>query len=247
MESGFLAYVAIGFAAQMVDGAIGMAHGVIAATLLLNLGLAPAAASAGVHAAKVATAGLSGYFHYLHRNVDGVLLLPLAAAGAGGGAVGAFVLSGLPGEAVRPLVAIYLALIGLSLLRRALLGPGPARPLRYPGALGLGGGFLDAVGGGGWGPLITATLIARGVAPRFAIGTANLAEFFVAAVIAAAFVVNIGIDFGDVVVGLIVGGALAAPLAPWLTKRLPPRLLMGIVGGVVLALSLTLLAAALRG
>src|SRR5262245_35063242 len=157
-----LLYVIIGFVAQMIDGAIGMAYGVTASSVLLGLGVPPATASACVHAAETFTTGASGVAHWRFKNIDKGLVVRLAVPGMIGGAIGAFVLSNLPGEAMRPYVSGYLLLLGLVILWKAIrTKPIGALPQSGVAPLGFTGGLLDAIGGGGWGPIVTSTLIGR--------------------------------------------------------------------------------------
>jgi uncharacterized protein len=242
----FLLFVVVGVAAQLVDGALGMAYGVTATTALLSVGIAPAVASASVHAAEVFTTGLSGLSHWWYGNVDRGLFRALLVPGMIGGAAGAFLLSSLPGETMRPFVSAYLLIMGGVILWRALrAAPQAGQGIRRIGPLGLVGGFVDAVGGGGWGPVVTATLVGIGSAPRYAIGSVNAAEFFVTATIAATFVVTIGLELWPIIAGLICGGAIAAPFAAYMTRRLPVRPLMILVATVIIALSARGLADAL--
>jgi uncharacterized protein len=228
-------YIALGFAAQLVDGALGMAYGLICTSALLATGVPPAFASASVHAAEVVTTGLASGSHLWHRNVDWRLFRRLAPAGVAGGVVGAYVLTELPADLVKPLVTAYLLGVTALISWRIYTGHA-ARPVRLLGVapIGAGGGFLDAVGGGGWGSLVTSTLVARGESPRHAVGSAALAEFVVTAAISATFLATLDLAaYGRVVLGLIIGGALAAPLAGWFSSILPPRVLMGAVAAVV--------------
>jgi uncharacterized membrane protein YfcA len=234
----FFAFVLIGLAAQLIDGALGMAYGITSSSLLLALGLPPAVASASVHAAEVATSGVSGLSHRHFGNIDFRLMWALAIPGVAGGIAGALLLSHLDWAWLRPLVAIYLLVLGLLLLRRAWRGVRGVARSGGTTPLGLGAGFLDAVGGGGWGAMTTTSLLARHVEPRFAIGTANAAEFFVSLAITVVFVATLGITHGYVVLGLLVGGVIAAPFAAWLARRIPARPLMAAVGGLVVAVSL---------
>ncbi|HET6520599.1 MAG TPA: sulfite exporter TauE/SafE family protein [Geminicoccaceae bacterium] len=235
----FLLFVAVGFAAQIVDGAIGMAYGLTATTVLLSIGVLPAAASASVHAAEVFTTGASGLSHWHFRNVDFALLRRLVLPGMAGGVCGVYVLTSVPGETIRPVVSAYLLAMGGVILWKALRQvPASGDPPRRVAALGLAGGFLDAVGGGGWGPLVTSTLVGQGTAPRYAIGSTNLAEFFVALTVSATFVATIGLELWPIIAGLVVGGVLAAPFAAYATQRLPDRPLMILVAVVIILLSL---------
>ena len=234
-----LLYIAVGFAAQMIDGAIGMAYGVTASSVLLSAGVPPATASACVHAAEVFTTGASGLAHWRLGNVDKRLVVRLMVPGMIGGAIGAYVLASLPGEAFRPWVSAYLLLLGLVILWKAFR-PTP-RPTTMGASrvvpLGFFGGLLDAIGGGGWGPLVTSTLLGNGAAPRIVIGSVNIAEFFVTLTISAVFVATIGLSLWPIVAGLVIGGVIAAPFAALATKHLPDRVLMVIVGVVVVTLS----------
>jgi uncharacterized protein len=235
----FLLFVAVGFAAQMVDGAIGMAYGLTGTSVLLSVGVAPATASACVHAAEVFTTGASGLAHWRSGNVRSDLIWKLAVPGMIGGAVGAFVLSSISGDTVRPFINMYLFGMGLLILRKAWQRGDhrPEAPKRLP-VLGLAGGFVDAIGGGGWGPLVASTLIGGGTTPRYAIGSVNLAEFFVTATITGTFVFTIGLELWPIIAGLILGGVIAAPFAAYATKHIPARLLMFLVGAIVSLLSL---------
>lgn len=245
----FWLFLAVGFTAQLIDGALGMAYGVVSASMLLALGVPPANVSASVHASKVFTGAASAAAHTMHKNVVRRLFIPLAVAGVLGGLLGAYVLTSLEPEAVKPYVVAYLAIMGVVILWRAYKTD-PDRtpgPFRHPVPLGLTGGFLDALGGGGWGPTVTSTLIGAGTEPRCAIGTSNTAEFFVAVAVSSAFLFALLtgrwenpselMEHAWAVVGLIVGGVAAAPLAAWLTKRLPMRKMTWVVGALVLGLA----------
>jgi uncharacterized membrane protein YfcA len=239
MWEDLLLFVAVGLAAQMVDGAIGMAYGVTATSVLLSLGLPPASASAAVHAAETFTTGASGLAHWRLRNIDRGLMWRLAIPGMIGGAIGAYVLTAVPGETIRPFVSAYLLLLGLFILWRAVTNRPPAAPSpRQVVPLGLVGGGLDAMGGGGWGAIVTSTLVGQGTKPRYAIGTVNLSEFFVTATISATFLLTIGLTLWPIIVGLVVGGIIAAPFAAYATRHLPDRVLMVLVALVVVVLGL---------
>ena len=240
-----LIFIAVGFFAQLVDGALGMAYGLISTTVLLSLGTPPAFASASVHAAEVVTTGLAGSSHVWHKNIDWQLFKRLAPAGVAGGIVGAYILTGLPETFLRVVVTIYLVGITLMITRRIIKstkaqeGTKAQREQKLPTpVVGAGGGFLDAIGGGGWGPIVTSTLMARGDHPRSTIGSVSLAEFFLTVAISVTFV--LALDFShywQVVVGLIIGGACAAPLAGYLSRILAPRTLMTLVAIVISILS----------
>jgi uncharacterized protein len=235
-------FIAIGFAAQLVDGALGMAFGVICSTLLVSvMGVPPARASAGVHFVEMFTTGASGISHILHKNVDWKLFLRIAIPGVIGGALGAKALSYLHPEQARPLVMLYLAGIGIYLLYKAITFAHEHKP-RDPKVtvpLGFIGGFLDASGGGGWGPVVTSNLLLQGTDPRKTIGTVNTAEFFITTAVTVVFAATIGFEaFTIVTGGLLIGGLLAAPIGAWVAKHIQPRRLLFAVSVVLIATSL---------
>jgi uncharacterized membrane protein YfcA len=236
--SAFFLFVAVGFAAQLVDGALGMAYGVITTSVLLALGVPPAQASALVHAAEIFTTGASGAAHAWKRNVDWRLVARLAPAGALGGVAGAWAVSVAPVAIIRPAVAAWLGLMGLVLIVSALVGRKPAeRAPKHVAPLGLVGGFLDASGGGGWGPVVSTTLLSAGHTPHTTIGSVSLSEFFVTVAITATFAMTLGTGHLMDVAGLVVGGVLAAPLAAHAVRIIPARVLMALVGAIVIGLS----------
>jgi len=190
-----------------------------------------------VHTAEVFTTGVSGMSHWRLGNVDRELFRRLVVPGVCGGVLGAYVLTALPGETIKPFVAVYLLAIGVLMIVKALRRI-PERVVRTKLIrLGLAGGFLDAIGGGGWGPIVTGTLVARGNNPRLTIGSINLAEFFVTASQSAVFLALLGLVNWRISAGLMAGGVLAAPLAAVLCRRLPSRALMGLVGALIILLS----------
>jgi uncharacterized membrane protein YfcA len=245
----FLLFAAVGFAAQLVDGALGMAYGVVCSTVLLSLGVPPATSSATVHASKVFTGAASALSHVGHRNVDFRMLFPLTIAGMVGGVAGTMVLTSIDGAVVKPYVIAWLGVMGLVILYRGWRGVSPrAVPFKAPVPLGFIGGGLDAMGGGGWGPTVTTTLLGTGMPPRQAIGTANTAEFFVAVTVSSSFLFALltGHWLGAeglqahawAIGGLVTGGVVAAPLAGWITKVLPAVGLTWVVGMLVCGLAL---------
>jgi uncharacterized protein len=236
----FFALIGIGFFAQLVDGALGMAFGLISTTALLLLGIPPAQASAAVHTAEVATTAASALSHLYHQNIHRRLLLTLVGAGVLGGVLGAYVLSNVDAKAIRPFVAAYLLVIGLLILMKAVkLAPtSEDAKVEHAAPLGLVGGFLDAIGGGGWGPLVTSTLIGSGHAPRKVIGSVSAAEFFVTVAVATTFFIELGTAHIEHIAALIIGGVLAAPFGAYVVRHVPPHALMGVVGFLVSALAL---------
>jgi uncharacterized protein len=233
----FLLVVGIGFFAQLVDGALGMAYGVTSSSLLLFFGVPPQAVSASVHAAEIATTGVSGISHGLFGNVDVRLMCKLAVPGVFGGVLGAMVLVQFRADWLKSAVSVYLLGLGLLLLYRAWRWQATRALPRTGPALGLIAGFLDAVGGGGWGPLTTGSLLAKNIEPRIAIGSANAAEFFVTVAIAAVLFAHFGLTHLQLVLGLILGGVIAAPVAAMVTKKISARVALSVVGSLVVFLS----------
>ena len=233
-----LPFIAIGFAAQLVDGALGMAFGVISNTLLVAvMGVPPALASQRVHLVECFTTALSGLSHLLHGNVDKQLFFRLLVPGAAGGIMGAYVLTSLDAGVVKPFVLLYLAGIGLFILVRGVLYPPKIKEAKLIAPLGLFGGFLDAVGGGGWGPVVTSNLLIQGADPRKVVGTVCTVEFFLTLIVSAAFIYQLGIaDVAGATLGLLIGGVIAAPFGAWVAKHFPPRRML-IMVGVVLTLT----------
>jgi uncharacterized membrane protein YfcA len=231
VESDYVPFIGIGFAAQLVDGALGMAFGVLSTTLLLSLGVPPAAASAGVHTVETFTTGVSGISHILHRNVDWKLFARLAGSGVVGGVLGAYVLSNIDAGVARPFILAYLASIGLYLIWRGFRYPPLKKTPRVVEPLGLAGGFLDAAGGGGWGPIVTGNLLAQGAEPRKTIGTVSASEFVLTASISTTFIATLGwAAFTAATVGLLIGGVLAAPLGAFVVKKVAAKRLLVLVG-----------------
>lgn len=238
MWSEYLLLGAIGFVAQLIDGALGMAFGVISTSAMLTMGVPVAQASAVVHTAEVFTTAASAASHIAHRNVDWKLVARLGVGGVIGAILGAWVLSNIDATAARPFVAGYLLLLGIFILVKAArkIPKADAPPAMAP-PLGLVGGFLDASGGGGWGPMVASTLIGSGQAPRQAVGSVNTTEFFVTVAAATTFFVELGVAPWQELVALIVGGVIAAPFGGWAVKKLPARVLMTMVGILVVSLS----------
>lgn len=238
--SALLPFIAIGFGAQLIDGAIGMAFGVITNTLLVSvMGMAPAQASARVHIVEMFTTAASGISHVLHKNVDWKLFSRLAIPGVIGGVLGAYVLTNIDAAVAKPFVMVYLSGIGIYLLYRAWGYTHEHRQPKIIAPLGFIGGFLDAAGGGGWGPVVTSNLLIQGSSPRTTVGTVNTTEFFLTTAVSITFITQIGFEaFTAATLGLLIGGLLAAPLGAFLAKRIPPQRLMLMVGVVLTITSL---------
>ena len=240
VDSSILYYVLGGFIAQMIDGALGMAYGVTATTFLLSVGITPAAASASVHASEVFTSGVSGYMHLKFGNVNSKLFKTLVIPGVIGAILGAYILSSLEDYAgyIKPIVSIYTLFLGAIIIRKALIKRQEKRQLKRVGWLALFGGYLDSIGGGGWGPIVSSTLIASGRHPKYTIGSVNLTEFFVSLASSITFFTVIGLGYLDVIIGLILGGVIAAPIAARLANKLPVKSMMVLVGIVIIIVSL---------
>ncbi len=239
MTETLLIFILVGFLAQLVDGALGMAFGVISSTILLSLGVPPAAASASVHLVESFTTGASGLSHLYHRNIDWSLFRRLALPGIAGGVAGAYLLSNIDGSIAKPFILAYLTIIGLVLIYRAFRAPPVPRNPRIVAPLGLAGGFLDAVGGGGWGPVVTSNLLIQGSSPRTTIGTVNATEFFLTVAVSATFLFSLGFSaFTQAAIGLLIGGVAAAPFGAIVAKRIPAKPLLILVGAVLTATSI---------
>lgn len=237
MIDNFWHIAAVGFAAQMVDGALGMAYGLTSTSLLLTLGYSPATASAAVHLAETATTAASATAHGIARNVDWRLVRPLAIAGALGGMAGASLLATGLGDMLVPFVSAYLTVMGGLLLWKAFRADSGIRPPRGLLPLGAVGGFLDAIGGGGWGPIVSGTLVASGGSARHMIGSSIAAEFFVTTAIAITFARHLGWrEFGWAALALVVGGMPAAPFAAIIVRYAPRGALMAGVGCLIVGL-----------
>lgn len=255
--SDFLLFLAVGFLAQLVDGALGMAYGIVSSTVLLSFGVAPAAASASVHTAELFTTAASGTAHLANRNVDWKLFWRLVPLGILGGVLGTYVLTSISGSILRPYVGAYLAVIGVYLLVRSFRKI-PSKPVSPTTSMPLAacGGFLDAVGGGGWGPIVTSGLLGAGGQPRYVIGTVNTAEFLVTLSVSLTFVFALVTghweEAGDLtthglaILGLIVGGVAAAPFAGVIVRRIPETALLRIVGLLVCGLAITQIVGLIR-
>ena len=238
----------VGFAAQLVDGSLGMGFGVISTSLLLIAGLSPAMASASVHLAELGTNVASGVSHWKLGNVDWRLVARLGVPGAIGAFAGATFLSQISTALAKPVMAAILGALGMYiLLRYALKPPAVAQARRSPHTakflvpLGLAGGFVDATGGGGWGPVSTTSLLSAGkTAPRTVIGSVDTSEFLVSFAASLGFVLNLGllgIEWG-IVLALLAGGLVAAPIAAWLVSRIPAQVMGVAVGGIIIMTNL---------
>lgn len=240
----FFIFVLGGFIAQMIDGSLGMAYGVSASTFLMSFGVSPAAASASIHASEIFTSGASGLSHLKFQNVNKKLFKTLLLPGVLGAIAGAYLLSSFEeyNFIVRPIVATYTLILGVIIIVKARNIQAKKRKTKNVPALAGFGGFMDSIGGGGWGPIVATTLIARGRNPRYTIGSVNLAEFFVSFASSVTFFLSIGIGYFHIIAGLIVGGIIAAPIAAHLVRKLPVQKMLIVVGIVVIIVSIRLIA-----
>ena len=237
-------FVMAGFVAQMIDGALGMAYGVTATTFLTSVGISPVFATASVHSSEIFTSGVSGYMHLKFGNINSRLFKAVLIPGVIGAALGAFLITKLADLEIvatylSPAISVYTAILGILIIKKALTKRIKKKPVKRIGLLAWFGGFVDAIGGGGWGPIVNSTLIASGRHPRYTIGSVNLAEFFVSFASSVVFALYAGLgNYGMVILGLILGGMIAAPIAALLSQRLPVKTMMVLVGIVVILVSL---------
>ncbi|MBA2350378.1 MAG: sulfite exporter TauE/SafE family protein [Burkholderiales bacterium] len=230
-------YILVGFVAQLVDGALGMAYGLIATSLLLSMGVTPATASATVHAAEVFTTGFSAFSHHYFGNIDKALFRRLLLPGMIGAAIGAYLLASLSGDLVKPFIAVYLIILGGVVVIKAFREFPPTAVTRHVAPLGFFGALVDAIGGGGWGPIVASTLLARGSHARLTVGTVNAVEFFVTLTASVVFIATLGLMNWKIILGLALGGMLAAPVGAVIVKKIPVRPLMFLVGFLIMGLS----------
>jgi uncharacterized membrane protein YfcA len=235
----FLLFVLVGFVAQMIDGTLGMAYGVSCTSLLFNIGFPPKVSTAAVHTAEVFTTGVSGLSHLRFKNIDKRLFVRLVFPGVAGAMLGAYVISEIfDGNIIKPYVAIYLLVLGIIILVKGLRNRHKEHiDVKRAGLLALIGGFMDAVGGGGWGPIVTSNIISQGKNPKETIGTVNTTEFFVAYFSTGVFLFFVGVKSWPVVLGLIIGGVIAAPMGAYFASRINKRTLMVMVGIVIILTS----------
>lgn len=244
IDASFWGFIAVGFVAQLIDSVLGMGYGVTTQIALMGAGVPVAAVSSSIHTAEMFSAGASGYSHYRFGNVNRRLFRVLLAPGIIGAVAGAALLAWLGdhyASYVKPVLAVYTLLLGVRILSRAFVKKRRNRKVRNLGWLAGAGGFLDSFGGGGWGPLVTSTLLAKGKTPQYVIGSVSLTEFFVTLASALTFFSVIGISHWQIILGLIIGGVAAAPLGARLSGRLPVRVMFKAVGLMVIFWSLRIL------
>jgi hypothetical protein len=238
-------FIIVGFLAQVVDGALGMAYGTISNALLLSAGVPPAISSASVHFAEIFTTSISGFSHLKLGNVDKSLFKKLLIPGIVGGVLGAYILTNIDGDKIKPFIGIYLLIMGVRILYKVTTmhkhSEEKITRRRHYSILGLLGGFFDAIGGGGWGPIVTSTLVSDGKNPRKTIGSVNAAEFFVTISEVVTFFALLSQFNWSVIIGLIIGGSLAAPIAALITKKIPAKVLMISLGCIITFLSIRMI------
>lgn len=248
-DSMFWNALLVGLLAQIVDGALGMAYGLTSTSFLLATGASPALASASVHMAEVFTTGVSGISHAKFGNVDKKLFLRLLIPGIIGGLLGALLVTQIDGKTLKPFITVYLLLMGIYVLSKAFrkhIATRNSEP-KHVAKLALLGGFVDTSGGGGWGPVVTTTLVGTGHDPRTTIGSVNFAEFFLTLTSAASLFILVDETIWHVVAGLIIGGLFAAPFAAYACKKFSTRTLLILVGLLISGISIFNLYKALLG
>jgi uncharacterized membrane protein YfcA len=233
----FFFFILAGFLAQMVDGTLGMGYGVTSATCLMTFGISPVSVSAAIHTSEIFTTATSGYSHYKFGNVNKKMFRHLVIPGVIGAVLGAIMLVFVGekyGKWLMPIIALYAMFLGLKILIKAFQQPKKSKKIKRLGWLAGAGGFLDSFGGGGWGPIVTSTLISKGRSPRFTIGTVNLTEFFITMASALTFFISVGVSHWNVVLGLLIGGGVASPLAARMAGKLPRKTMMIAVGIMIM-------------
>jgi len=239
LDSTFFLFILIGFVAQIIDGALGMAYGVSCTSLLLTFGVPAKLASASVHTSEIFTTGVSGLSHIRFKNIDKRLFLKIVLTGVLGACLGAYLLSDIfDGGAVKPYISIYLLGLGIYILTKAFKKRKEEVPkTRFASVLAFFGGLFDAIGGGGWGPIVTSNLLGQGNNPRYTIGTVNTAEFFVTFFATVVFVFVLGNQHLDIVLGLIIGGVIAAPFGAYIASRIKAKILLILVSALIIVTS----------
>lgn len=244
LNKDLLLYILCGFAAQLVDGALGLGYGLTCTTAMLAMGAPPVMVSSSIHTAEVFTTGVSGYAHYRFGNVNKRLVKALVWPGIAGAVAGALLLLFIGSRyatLTSLILGVYCFFLGAKILLKAIAKPVEKKRVRRLHALAAAGGFFDSFGGGGWGPLVASTLISKGRSPRFVVGSVSLAEFFITLTAAITFFSFLGLSYLNVVAGLIIGGTAAAPLAAKLAGKMPRRIGLILVGALVMIWSIYLI------
>ena len=237
LTSEFALYVLAGFVAQLIDGALGMAYGVSASSLLSVFGVSPQVVSATVHAAECFTTGASGLSHHAFGNVDRVLFRRLLIPAVIGAIVGAYILTSIDGKVLKPYISVYLVVMGVVIIGKAFTRIPPRKVTTHLAPLGFFGALVDAMCGGGWGPIVASNLIIRGNDTRITVGSVNAVEFFVTLAASITFFLTIGLTHWNIILALAIGGVIAAPLAAWAAKHIPHKPFMVIVGLLIVVIN----------
>jgi uncharacterized protein len=243
LNSDFAIFFLIGIFAQLVDSTLGMGYGATSTSFLLSFGVNPATSSMAVHVAEMFTTGASAISHYKFKNVNEKLVKSLLIPGVLGSITGAYLLADvIDGKAIKPYIAIYMMILAIVIIIKGLRKHIKPRETKQIGLLAVFGGFMDAVGGGGWGPIVTSTLMGRGGDPRYTIGSVNTAEFAISFASGITFILFEGIQGWQVIAGLIIGGIIAAPIGAYLVNKIPRKPMTILVGLLLIFLSLRTLA-----
>ena len=239
MNTDLLIYLLIGIFAQLVDSTLGMGYGATSTSFLLSFGVPPAISSMGVHVSEMFTTGASAISHYKFKNINKKLVLSLLIPGVIGAVMGAYLLSDvIDGNAIKPFISIYMTILAIIIIVKGLRQNIKKKKTKRIGVLATFGGFMDSIGGGGWGPIVTSTLMGQGRNPRYTIGSVNTAEFAVAFASGITFILFEGIAGWQVIAGLIIGGLIAAPIGAYLVNRIPCKPMTVLVGVLLILLSL---------
>jgi len=239
LNSDFFIFLIIGVFAQLVDGTLGMGYGATSTSFLLSFGVPPAVSSMGVHVAEMFTTGASAISHHRFGNINKKLAKMLIIPGVLGAIIGSYLLSDIiDGNKIKPFIELYMIVLATIIIIKALRKKTPKKPTKQLSLLAIFGGFMDSVGGGGWGPIVTSTLIGRGRDPRYTIGSVNAAEFAVSFASGITFLLFGGINGWQVIAGLIIGGVISAPIGAYLVNKIPRKPAMVAVGLLIIYLSL---------
>lgn len=239
LNQDFVIFLLIGIFAQLVDGTLGMGYGATSTSFLLSFGVSPALSSMSVHVAEMFTTGASAISHYKFKNINEKLVLKLVLPGVLGSVAGAYLLADLiDGNMIKPYIAIYMIILAMVIIVKGLRKNIVKKETKRIGLLAIFGGFMDAIGGGGWGPIVTSNLMGRGGDPRYTIGSVNTAEFAIAFASGITFILFHGISGWQVIAGLIIGGVIAAPVGAYLVNKIPRKPITVLVGLLLIFLSL---------
>lgn len=239
LDYNFLIFLCIGIFAQLVDGTLGMGYGATSTSFLISFGVPPATSSMGVHVAEMFTTGASAISHHRFKNINKKLVLYLLIPGIAGSALGAYLLADvIDGNIIKPYIAIYMIILAVIIIIKGLRRNVQKKKTKRVGLLAVFGGFMDSIGGGGWGPIVTSTLMGRGRNARYTIGSVNTAEFGISFASGITFILFDGIGGWPLIAGLVIGGVVAAPIAAYLVNKIPRKPITVLVGLLLIFLSL---------